>query len=1069
MAHLSRHDPLSIHIELQDELGRFNLWAGNIGVFAPLQASLDFRLIDVPDIRAQFLRQLDTLSITLTQLNEAAVQASTDENEDSHDENATREADGSLVSEHDIFDLVQSIHVTIDWLHRLSNLVRKASFGSQNQRAARFPLEDEAGNDITECLAEMFKHLIKRECCDISDQILNRLAQTMIIRRRRVLYRRSRQKRWVLQQEAYRPRHLDPPAQLAPLQEEEYSGEDHERSEVTEEVEFEPENRVKVAPSGMTVTTLDQQKYRKLAAPSRISRATTAPLQHDEKLLVPPRPHLAKYGKEFVCDYCCLILPSSEAADQDTWANHVKKDLDPYICVFDDCTQPYQIFSSSKEWLAHMRSEHRMSWRCVVRDHPPQIFETPEAFLNHMTDAHPGKFRKDQLPFIAESSARALSPTVPACPFCDEDSGDLENHVGKHLCHFALQSLPWPDHLYQHSEIMSEPEMNSSSSEDVERETIKDDLDDSLGFIDVEWIHSLDTEPEPLLDMPVSWPIIQKTFPEPDQVLSELAAHVARRATIGAKDIHGKPETLDEELFQVREQLPNVVLIGADTDTRAFSTAVSGALTTYAESQRPKPIGPRLGRRPKLGPGPFPEKEWLSAYLGHSQSHSEGHSQDRMLRASLRGPWGFEGEHIVLNVEVAVPDAYPEAQAPSFTIEEDEHMPERIQACLGAVFSYLLGERDLTSIIDMFKNERGHAIPVGDVDEDKPPASPISQTDGLKFAKVAHKHGSTEPKTEAQPKSGYLAKRGKNFGAWKSRFYVVEGPQLEYYDAAGGAQLGSINLQGAQIGRQQPRVDTQYRHSLLILEPKKGSSTIRHVLCAESDEERDLWLEALLPWTNHTDSGEMPSSEHDPSGASESQTAIPQLHTFLIQENGKSVNMGNEHPYRRLDELARTLPEAMYRANELELHLMIPEAHSVQPSGMPSGHGLDRYVDTQENIDPSSGGALRHAFDGTSHESQPRESVNVDDTENIGPSSSVQYTPPPEDADLVDQSAGPSSNAKDSQQHGHSVDRDSFTALPVGGGTLRKGSKKKGKDKHSQSRSEVLSVLSVIATMQVTH
>lgn len=67
LAHLSRHDPLSIGIELQDELGRFNLWAGNIGVFAPLQASLDFRLIDVPDVRTQFLRQLDTLSITLTQ------------------------------------------------------------------------------------------------------------------------------------------------------------------------------------------------------------------------------------------------------------------------------------------------------------------------------------------------------------------------------------------------------------------------------------------------------------------------------------------------------------------------------------------------------------------------------------------------------------------------------------------------------------------------------------------------------------------------------------------------------------------------------------------------------------------------------------------------------------------------------------------------------------------------------------------------------------------------------------------------------------------------------------------
>lgn len=240
-------------------------------------------------------------------------------NEHRQDENATAEGDGSLLIGPQIFDLVQSIHVTIDWLHRLSNLVRKASFGSQNLRAAKFALEDEAGNDTTESLSEVFKHLIKREFSDVSDQILHRLVHTMIIRRRRVLYRRSRQKRWTLQQEVYRPQNMDPPAQLTPVKEEEESGEDDESSEMSQEVELEVGNHVKFAPSLLTVTTLDQQKYKKLAAPSRISRATTAPLQHNEKLLVPPRPGLAKDGKEFVCDYCCLILPASEAVDQDTW------------------------------------------------------------------------------------------------------------------------------------------------------------------------------------------------------------------------------------------------------------------------------------------------------------------------------------------------------------------------------------------------------------------------------------------------------------------------------------------------------------------------------------------------------------------------------------------------------------------------------------------------------------------------------------------------------------------------------------------------------------------------------
>lgn len=118
-----------------------------------------------------------------------------------------------------------------------------------------------------------------------------------------------------------------------------------------------------------------------------------------------------------------------------------------------------------------------------------------------------------------------------------------------------------------------------------------------------------------------------------------------------------------------------------------------------------------------------------------------------------------------------------------------------------------------------------------------------------------------------QYKNGYLTKRGKNFGGWKARFFVVEGPTLKYFETPGGAHLGTIKLQGAQIGRQShhteatsptgvnDETDNQYRHAFLILEPKKKdpSSMTKHVLCAESDKERDLWVSVLLPWTSYKD------------------------------------------------------------------------------------------------------------------------------------------------------------------------------------------------------------------------
>ncbi|KAG5437540.1 hypothetical protein PCANB_000968 [Pneumocystis canis] len=115
-------------------------------------------------------------------------------------------------------------------------------------------------------------------------------------------------------------------------------------------------------------------------------------------------------------------------------------------------------------------------------------------------------------------------------------------------------------------------------------------------------------------------------------------------------------------------------------------------------------------------------------------------------------------------------------------------------------------------------------------------------------------------------KEGYLTKRGKNFGGWKSRYFVLDGPILKYYETHGGSQLGAIRLSQAQIGRQQlqthsksmpfeshtnvPYNDNSYRHAFLILEPKRNysSSFIRHVLCAKSDKDCDEWVEALMQY-----------------------------------------------------------------------------------------------------------------------------------------------------------------------------------------------------------------------------
>ena len=44
-------------------------------------------------------------------------------------------------------------------------------------------------------------------------------------------------------------------------------------------------------------------------------------------------------------------------------------------------------------------------------------------------------------------------------------------------------------------------------------------------------------------------------------------------------------------------------------------------------------------------------------------------------------------------------------------------------------------------------------------------------------------------------KEGYLTKRGKNFGGWKARFFVLDEPTLRYYESSGGSLIFMIRLQ----------------------------------------------------------------------------------------------------------------------------------------------------------------------------------------------------------------------------------------------------------------------------------
>jgi len=201
-------------------------------------------------------------------------------------------------------------------------------------------------------------------------------------------------------------------------------------------------------------------------------------------------------------------------------------------------------------------------------------------------------------------------------------------------------------------------------------------------------------------------------------------------------------------------------------------------------------------------------------------------------------------------------------------------------------------------------------------------------------------------------KEGFLTKKGLNPGRWVTRYYCLRTPssapsakesgssgkqgsalfdkhtfRLDYFEYQGGPQIGTINIAGAEIGRQQRNSasdmdENSYRHAFLILERRpvatstggsggasngelaasgtmnslasgtgsnsqgggtsnsggnSGSNsamqTVRHVLCAENDRERDEWVDVLVRAIDaaHRDANTSSSSKPGPTAGQQSQ------------------------------------------------------------------------------------------------------------------------------------------------------------------------------------------------------
>lgn len=100
-------------------------------------------------------------------------------------------------------------------------------------------------------------------------------------------------------------------------------------------------------------------------------------------------------------------------------------------------------------------------------------------------------------------------------------------------------------------------------------------------------------------------------------------------------------------------------------------------------------------------------------------------------------------------------------------------------------------------------------------------------------------------------KEGYLTKKRKNIGGWLLRYYILcSGGLFTYFESKDGNLLGTINLNHSQILNYTVS-EQNYRHAFVVLEHKASNQVQKHILCADSDEERDQWVAHLRRSVQH--------------------------------------------------------------------------------------------------------------------------------------------------------------------------------------------------------------------------
>ncbi|KAL6804133.1 hypothetical protein J3E68DRAFT_423041 [Trichoderma sp. SZMC 28012] len=427
---------------IDHQLTKFSLWTARFQVFASGGKSLDHRLRELFDILDAIIGVVEALDYSVSKCT-LILETSTPmvlalplsvkrAKFETFAAMTLHSLSPAMVVRFN--SILEDVMQQIALLHKFSDIIRRVSRDTQDLKAIMgFEIKNNEGFDLEPFLREDFARAVRNQFPRVSDIIHQRLVSTMILRHKKILYRRfccgkflERTVKSSNPVETTTPSSVSASGSAA-------IGDDGD-------LLFPP------APGGNITRKyemLKKQRRKECNINQENENLDPKAIKEYKEILEKDWNELLEAAGEICCPFCCVSLPARDVIDKSKWKLHVKNDLDSYVCLFEGCESPEEVYSHSSTWLKHM-SSHYMRWRCVSKSHAEFQSTTKSEYVDHMRVAHPGKFTDAQLDILAIRNARPKGSMFKPCPFCDEKEvdGKMADHVARHLLPLALKSLP---------------------------------------------------------------------------------------------------------------------------------------------------------------------------------------------------------------------------------------------------------------------------------------------------------------------------------------------------------------------------------------------------------------------------------------------------------------------------------------------------------------------------------------------------------------------------------------------------------------------------------------------------